>query len=1166
MNPHPTELDLDSLKTSLERAFAENTNTVEQLRPFQHQLKAAGLDSDVEDIYDQAICNLGLDSSILLRVRSDMGGGRDFRSEEAFILGDENRLVNILQLKNIVFDETRLREVMRVARIFYGGRVRKDGSLFYTHALKTALLFAGYGDVIKLDKVIIALLHDVIEIGMTTRESVRNELEKLQIKDADGLSALVADVAPSPAERAAIKAGDVSTYFERITNSGLLPVILAEKLQNIHDGRRLFLTRPDDERNYVSTRLKPSVIRQYLQTGAATELKITLLTDYIDLLYLTEIYDPSLDACVGSFLKSDKVSDTVETIGLEVRLDRFRAFQKFDHELNRILEKHELNRDSAAYAHVRKAVTDAILLLTTAELNMVFRKASQSSVVEAAIDRFMNRVRQYGSADSRRVINSEYCGILLNIIGYEILEKAAQSQRWVEGEEEVADILKSLPREGGIEEIWKACDEHIVTFGIVSDAVYLLLEGDAIFFTPSDRERHGGRIGPGNTISTTSVRKNRAASATVKAGMKGAKLLKIPRIDYLDICQADSKLMTLLEKTSGLRTAARIRGEKAPIASLDLVQSNTLREIIDVQEGWSNGTFDLLGNRTKRRVVFKNKTSNQHLSFAEVSALISGFEAAHLSKVSDQRRFVEEAGAESLSLLSKLRALMIRGELVIEIDDQCLSKSERGDKKRVGKFMRQLEEMLTVETARGREHRQAIQLTLYENYERRHLKHPASIFQDQAASGQAFVARVQSASLEFIDEAIGKGFLYASNDPDNGVVKEFVTELIDLVADGYAENVARYPESFMTLIFSTLESLIVQQGGSLLRDEEAYWSFGTGSNRLRGSNGVMHIIANWRRGKAILEAMKGSFKESAKWQAVFCFADAWHDSNAGSVQEANTGSRFWSTGQSPDLKAGHGFAAVKYLEELHDDLHNIFGAGGIELIERLAARHDNGFLIFDTDEDVLFSIIGISDNAASEEKVIDAFTKVPGNERVAIQLYRTLADFESQRKEINGEDADEAMAPLRLQMETNIAEAFKNGRINAIQNNAYLSAIRNDLTLYVGKGALEALGMQKSVSSVEFTGGVLTVRHTRSPLYAALLPYLGESLLQSRIYDCVKEYKVYLPELREDSDLAEQCLSYQTGLNGDGRVQSVVFKIDDAAPGTRPLEYAERVYAALKDA
>ena len=252
---------------------------------------------------------------------------------------------------------------------------------------------------------------------------------------------------------------------------------------------------------------------------------------------------------------------------------------------------------------------------------------------------------------------------------------------------------------------------------------------------------------------------------------------------------------------------------------------------------------------------------------------------------------------------------------------------------------------------------------------------------------------------------------------------------------------------------------------------------------------------------------------------------------------------------------------MKYLEELRRDLRNIFDEDGVVLIERLVARHDNRQLRFDTDEEALFSIMGICDNAASEEKTIDAFTKVPGNELVAVGLYRLAG--QKKGGDAKGDAADEAMKPLRLEMENNIAAASKAGQITALQHDAYMNAIKADLTLKVGELALEALGMHKSASGVELTAGVLTIRHTRSPLYAELRSRLGEPLAQSRIYDCVKEYKDRLPHLDKASDLAVQDLSCEPGPAGDGAVWKIVFKIEDADPATRPLDYTQRVYDAL---
>jgi hypothetical protein len=250
------------------------------------------------------------------------------------------------------------------------------------------------------------------------------------------------------------------------------------------------------------------------------------------------------------------------------------------------------------------------------------------------------------------------------------------------------------------------------------------------------------------------------------------------------------------------------------------------------------------------------------------------------------------------------------------------------------------------------------------------------------------------------------------------------------------------------------------------------------------------------------------------------------------------------------------------LDELRKDLNNIFREDGVCLIERLIARHDNGQLRFDTDEEVLFSVAGISDNSASEEKTIDAFTKVPGNERVAVELFDL---FRRRGKDTTADDADEAMTPLRRQMEANIAEAARNKLITTIQSNAYLNAIKADLTLFVGKLALESLGMHQSVSRVEFADGVLTIHHTRSPLYADLKAYLGEGLLQARICDSVKEYEEYLPGLDLHSDLAAQHLVYQVPNAAEGQIREVVFKVEDAAPGTTPNGYTARVYEVLRE-
>lgn len=1170
MTPSARVLDVNLLKTTLEKAYTENSDTVEVLRPFQRQLKDAGEESDFEDIYDNYICRRVhgetpfLRPEILLRVRSDMGGGRDFSSDEALIASDENRLKDILKNKQIVFDEAKLSALMKSGPKLYGGRVRKDGSLFYSHALKTALLFAAHGDDVNQEKVIVALLHDVIERGMVNDPAeVRQELATLQIDKPDNVTDLLASVAPTAEERAAIKVGNVTSYFKRINRTGLLAIILAEKLQNINDGRRLFLTRPADERGYVSTRLKPAVIRQYLEVGQATDMKKALLTGYLDLLYLTETYDASLDSCVDEFLKSHKESGDLEAIALNSKLDRLKEFQTHNERLNLILAEHGLSPNSSAYAHVRKAVTDAVLLLSSKEINDVFLRVNQKeSPVEDAIDRFMKWFKEYGSMAGMRLINNQHCAVHLDIIGYGIIENATLSQRLVEGEEEVAKILKAVTRSNGITVVRKAPKEVIVAAGMKSDAVFLLLEGDAYVSFPSDRRRQEIKIGPDNTISSTSVRKGRIVAATVIAGETGVTLLRIPKEAYIKLCEGDSKILALLERTSELRRIARLRSERSPVANLDLVQCNTLREIIDVQDGWSYGTFDLLGNRTKRRVVFK-KTANSRgaMSFVDISQRVTECEAEWLKNVPAAQRALRMAEEEGWALASKLRRLMDEKKLFAEFEEQKLSSADTeslGGKP--GNSFRQLEEMLTVETAKAREHRQAIQLTLYENYENKHVPHPVDLFNKQSIPGLSVESAVQAASLDFIDQAIEKGFLYAAKDPDNERIRRFVKDLVAAIASNRGENIKSKPESFKKVIFSTLESLIVQQGGALRRDEDALWSFGTGGNRLRGSNGIMHVIANWRRGKAILEALQSSHQKLAEYHGIFCFAAAWHDANAGSIQEANTGSRFWAAGQSPDLKAGHGFAAVKYLDELRPELRDIFSDSGVVLIEKLVAQHDNGLLRFETPEMTLLSIAGISDNAASEEKVIEAFTKVPENAGVAVELFRL---FERLPQNTTADQADEEMTPERNRMELNIAEAANNNLISTIQSSAYQHAIKADLTLRVGKLALESLGMHQSVSRVDFSDGVLTIRYTRSPLYAKLKTVLGQDLLQARVFDCVKEYRKYLPNLDAESDLATQDLSYQVPNTATGLIRKVVFKVEDAGPETKPHDYTLRVHEIL---
>ncbi|MBF0216923.1 MAG: hypothetical protein HQL30_08030 [Candidatus Omnitrophica bacterium] len=1146
------------LEWSLRKAIDEGRDTMEVIgvaRPvINGKLRAQGrTEMEDADFYNMYVLSLDLGEDgkeILERVRHDIGENKNVFSEEV----TWNRLYDILRAKNI--PDGKIQKLMPLIRSSYGERIRKDGSLFYQHALETAVIYAenaeDAGDS-QEENVIVALLHDSLERGTADFNVLRKALAKAGC--AKATADRVREISPVSGERKDREEGALR-YAERLKASPVLQgIVLAEKAQNISDGWKLFLMRPEDEREYIRKKLKAGVIGALVAGRDNVPMKARLLGNYIDLVILTGEYDPLLEEIISAFVK-DNPGEAADMV--EAKFRALKEFMKYNSVLNAILEKHMVQPGYKLHAGLREAFTDGMRRLALTQYDDLFRKSEKEvSPAEKIINDFMARVPKNGISTGRALADPLNRTRLLNV-GRDVIEAAGKGKRLVVGEEDIArEIKKELLYDGrlqvrsdkdmdysrlGVEIQKKMKGDLIAEAGKQSDTGYLILEGGASFFYSFDDDISGGELFPGNTVSFTSARSGRPASATVKAGEKGATVLKIPKAALDQMIRNVPGLEAGLDKTSALRAGARREAMQIGVDNLDLIQCAALRKIIDVNRGmvW-DGDFRPDGKMSKVHLSFSSGGAS--LGYSQLIGLVDEQDAAGY----DPEGLMKNYGVDKISVVTKIIKLIDSGRLTVKVGENTIDPKKKG-------AVRDLERVINVETCREDENRQMRDEVLFDERNSRHIRRPAVIFDEQEKAGDNIgrpVRDVLKNSCDiFIDEAVNAGFLYVEGSREIEAVKEMIRELIDSF---YVKTASGRREAFKRIIFDTIEVMVFQQGGAVTLDNGTLWGYGSGANRLRGSNGITHLIADCERGKALMAALRTEHSDIMDYLPLFYIAMLWHDANTASAQEANTGSKLWAMGQTIALKEGHQTAAIKYLAERKDDIEHCFGNGAFKRIAAIMKDHDTGKLSFNTADETLVSVAGLSDNSASEEKVIEAFTKVPGNEKVALKLNYLNSLFGDLK-----EDPEELLSPLSREMEDNIARAESAGLISAVQRNAYILAIRLDLTLLTGRRALDALGMQRSVSSAAVSDGVLAITHTRSPDFEALSCMLGLWTVQKRMVDAVSEY---VPGVDGNADLSLQELV--SDVEGGGKIRKLIFKVESAAPGAPRSAWAVSIREAF---
>ena len=333
-----------------------------------------------------------------------------------------------------------------------------------------------------------------------------------------------------------------------------------------------------------------------------------------------------------------------------------------------------------------------------------------------------------------------------------------------------------------------------------------------------------------------------------------------------------------------------------------------------------------------------------------------------------------------------------------------------------------------------------------------------------------------------------KGLLrYDRSAADEGdIIKASLERMIDLYLMSRMSKPLEEADvrQFVDLLSFSMNMYVLQKGGVqevaveddegvIITDDEGKpvtvtLAYGSGGNRLRGSNGAIHAIMNSDKVEAMAESYNAALAEARiagrisqeEYNARFITPELllesrvalmMHDAMAGNIRNANAGLGIF--GDVEDLKAGHGAAATKYLEtkQLSPLLDGLFGEEGKTRIADNIAFHDYTAVDFATPEAAIMTMTEVADNTAAAEKFMDAFTRVPANNGLLGKLHE-LQQLCTIDGKLNKGLYAKLIEGIREQMIDNIERAAQPGpdgtsTITRTEADTYKYTVTNDLNI-----------------------------------------------------------------------------------------------------------------------
>ncbi|MBD3426653.1 MAG: cyclic nucleotide-binding domain-containing protein [Candidatus Omnitrophica bacterium] len=325
------------------------------------------------------------------------------------------------------------------------------------------------------------------------------------------------------------------------------------------------------------------------------------------------------------------------------------------------------------------------------------------------------------------------------------------------------------------------------------------------------------------------------------------------------------------------------------------------------------------------------------------------------------------------------------------------------------------------------------------------------------------------------------------------MIRESLERMIDLYLMGRMDKPLRESDvrKFVDLLSYSLNMYVLQKGGVqevAVTDEDGRvvtdadgnpvtvsLAYGSGGNRLRGSNGAIHAIMNSDKVDAMARSYNAELAEARKagrisqeeYESRFITPELllearvalmMHDAMAGNIRNANAGLGIF--GDVEDLKAGHGAAATKYLntEDADSLFTGLFGADGKRRIADNIAFHDYTGVDFSTPEAAVMTMTEVADNTAAAEKFMDAFTRVPANNGLLGKLHE-LAQLCTIDGKLNKGLYARLLEGIREQMIDNIERAARQpgeDRLTPAEAQTYKYTVMNDLNIMTAGMSLAA--------------------------------------------------------------------------------------------------------------
>ena len=323
---------------------------------------------------------------------------------------------------------------------------------------------------------------------------------------------------------------------------------------------------------------------------------------------------------------------------------------------------------------------------------------------------------------------------------------------------------------------------------------------------------------------------------------------------------------------------------------------------------------------------------------------------------------------------------------------------------------------------------------------------------------------------------------------EGDIIKASLERMIDLYLqsrmwDRESNNPKALEETdarqFVDLLSFSLNTYVAQKGGvaevtvtdeagDVKLDEKGNpvkvkMAYGSGGNRLRGSNGAIHAIINSDKVEAMAANYNGALAMARRdgkisqdeYNSRFITPELllesrvalmMHDTMAGNIRNANAGLGIF--GDVDDLKAGHGAAATKYLDSdtLDPLVRGLFGADGKSRIVNNIAYHDYQDIDFSNPEQAVMTMTEIADNTAAAEKFMDAFTRVTANNGLLGKLHE-LSELCTIGGKLNKGLYAKLIEGIRDQMIENIDRAAQIEEITQTEADTYKYTVINDLNI-----------------------------------------------------------------------------------------------------------------------